>query len=72
MHGVENYREALGRLQASWDTLTLPGQLTGSAAEMSGTREILKSSAWLRGGRYRTLGIAEMEWAYARGQDRPQ
>lgn len=39
MHGVENYREALGRLQASWDTLTLLGQLSGSAAEMSGTRE---------------------------------
>jgi len=39
MHGVESYREALGRLQASWDTLTLLGQLSGSAAEMSGTRE---------------------------------
>lgn len=39
MHGVENYREALVRLQASWDTLTLLGQLSGSAAEMSGTRE---------------------------------
>jgi chemotaxis signal transduction protein len=39
MHGVDSYREALGRLQASWDTLTLLGQLSGSAAEMSGTRE---------------------------------
>ena len=39
MHGVENYREALGRLQVSWDTLTLLGQLSGSATEMSGTRE---------------------------------
>src|SRR5690606_38607793 len=39
MRSVESYREALGRLQASWDTLTLLGQLSGSAAEMSGTRE---------------------------------
>lgn len=38
MQGVESYREALGRLQASWDTLSLLGQLSGSAAEMSGTR----------------------------------
>lgn len=39
MHGVEEYREVLGKLQAAWDTLTLLGQLTGTAAEMSGTRE---------------------------------
>jgi chemotaxis signal transduction protein len=36
---VEEYREVLGKLQAAWDTLTLLGQLTGTAAEMSGTRE---------------------------------
>jgi chemotaxis signal transduction protein len=39
MQGVDDYREVLGRLQAAWDTLTLLGQLTGTAAEMSGTRE---------------------------------
>ncbi len=39
MQGVEEYREVLGKLQAAWDTLTLLGQLTGAAAEMSGTRE---------------------------------
>ena len=38
MQGVDDYREVLGRLQAAWDTLTLLGQLTGTAAEMSGTR----------------------------------
>ena len=38
MRDVEDYREALGRLQASWDTLSLLGQLSGSAAEISGTR----------------------------------
>lgn len=38
MHGVDSYRESLGRLQASWDTLALLGELSGSAAEMSGTR----------------------------------
>jgi chemotaxis signal transduction protein len=39
MRGVEDYREALVRLQGSWDTLALLGQLTGTATEMSGTRE---------------------------------
>lgn len=39
MQGVEEYREVLGNLQGAWDTLTLLGQLTGAAAEMSGTRE---------------------------------
>jgi chemotaxis signal transduction protein len=43
MHGVESYREALGRLQASWDTLTLLGQLSGGATEMSGTREAFET-----------------------------
>ena len=43
MHGVESYREALGRLQGSWDTLTLLGQLSGSATEMSGTREAFET-----------------------------
>lgn len=39
MQGVEEYREELGKLQSSWDTLTLLGQLSGTAGEMSGTRE---------------------------------
>jgi chemotaxis signal transduction protein len=39
MQGVEEYREVLSKLQGAWDTLTLLGQLTGAAAEMSGTRE---------------------------------
>ncbi len=43
MQRVDDYREVLGRLQAAWDTLTLLGQLTGTAAEMSGTREALEN-----------------------------
>ena len=39
MQGVEDYREELGKLQGAWDILTLLGQLTGAAADMSGTRE---------------------------------
>ena len=39
MPDVEDYRDVLARLQSSWDTLTMLGQLSGSAAEMSGTRE---------------------------------
>ncbi|MDR3394854.1 MAG: chemotaxis protein CheW [Parasulfuritortus sp.] len=39
MRGVEEYREELGQLQASWDTLTLLGQLSGTAGGMNGTRE---------------------------------
>lgn len=39
MHGVEDYREGLGNLQGAWDILTLLGQLTGAATEMSSTRE---------------------------------
>lgn len=39
MQGVEDYREVLGKLQGAWDNLTLLGQLTGTATEMSGTRE---------------------------------
>lgn len=39
MQGVEDYREVLGGLQATWDTLGLLGQLTGAATEMAGTRE---------------------------------
>jgi chemotaxis signal transduction protein len=39
MAGVEDYREGLGKLQSSWDILTLLGQLTGAATEMSATRE---------------------------------
>lgn len=39
MHGVEDYREGLGNLRGAWDILTLLGQLTGAATEMSSTRE---------------------------------
>jgi chemotaxis signal transduction protein len=39
MQGVEDYREGLSKLQGAWDILSLLGQLTGAAAEMSGTRE---------------------------------
>jgi chemotaxis signal transduction protein len=39
MQGVEDYREGLGNLQGAWDTLSLLGQLTGAATEMSNTRE---------------------------------
>ena len=39
MQSVEDYREELGKLQGAWDILTLLGQLTGAAADMSGTRE---------------------------------
>jgi hypothetical protein len=39
MQGVEDYREGLGNLQGAWDILSLLGQLTGAATEMSKTRE---------------------------------
>ncbi|SFI67789.1 Chemotaxis signal transduction protein [Bosea sp. OK403] len=38
MHAIDDYRQVFDRLQASWDTLTLLGQLSGNATEMSGTR----------------------------------
>lgn len=38
MHAIAAYREELGRLQASWDTLSLLGELSGNATEMAGTR----------------------------------
>lgn len=38
MHAIAAYREELGRLQASWDTLGLLGELSGNATEMAGTR----------------------------------
>lgn len=38
MHAIAAYREDLGRLQASWDTLSLLGELSGNATEMAGTR----------------------------------
>lgn len=38
MHAIRAYREELGRLQASWDTLSLLGELSGNATEMAGTR----------------------------------
>lgn len=43
MQGVEEYREILSKLQGAWDTLTLLGELTGAAAEMSGTREAFQN-----------------------------
>lgn len=36
---VEEYREVLQSLQAVWDNLNLLGQLSGTTAEMGGTRE---------------------------------
>lgn len=36
---VDTYREALQSLQGTWDTLNLLGQLSGTTAEMSNTRE---------------------------------
>jgi chemotaxis signal transduction protein len=39
MHAIDDYRGAFDRLQASWDTLALLGQLSGNATEMSGTRQ---------------------------------
>lgn len=38
MHAIDDYRQAFDRLQGAWDTLTLLGQLSGNATEMSGTR----------------------------------
>ncbi len=38
MRAIDDYRQVFDRLQASWDTLTLLGQLSGNATEMSGTR----------------------------------
>jgi chemotaxis signal transduction protein len=38
MPAIDDYRQVFDRLQASWDTLTLLGQLSGNATEMSGTR----------------------------------
>jgi len=38
MRTIDDYRQIFDRLQASWDTLTLLGQLSGGATEMSGTR----------------------------------
>lgn len=38
MRAVDDYRQTFDRLQASWDTLTLLGQLSGGATEMGGTR----------------------------------
>lgn len=39
MSGVEEYRETLQGLQGVWDNLSLLGQLSGTGADMSGTRE---------------------------------
>lgn len=39
MHGIDEYREVLGRLQSGWDTLALLGELSHGAAEMADTRE---------------------------------
>jgi hypothetical protein len=38
MRAIDDYRQSFDRLQGSWDTLTLLGQLSGGATEMGGTR----------------------------------
>jgi len=38
MSGVEEYRETLQGLQGVWDNLSLLGQLSGTGADMNGTR----------------------------------
>lgn len=43
MHAIDDYRQAFSRLQASWDTLALLGQLSGNATEMSGTRSAFEA-----------------------------
>ena len=39
MEGVQTYRQALQALQATWDSLTLLGQLSGVGTSMASTRE---------------------------------
>ncbi len=41
--GVEVYRESLLHLQGIWDNLSLLGQLSGTGADMSGTRQAFQS-----------------------------
>ncbi len=43
MRAIDDYRQVFDRLQASWDTLTLLGQLSGNATEMSGTRSAFEA-----------------------------
>ncbi len=43
MRAIDDYRQVFDRLQASWDTLTLLGQLSGGATEMSGTRSAFET-----------------------------
>ncbi|MEY4592875.1 MAG: hypothetical protein RIR18_1770, partial [Pseudomonadota bacterium] len=43
MPQIEEYREMLQSLQAVWDNLNLLGQLSGTTAEMGGTREAFSS-----------------------------
>lgn len=43
MRAIDDYRQVFDRLQASWDTLTLLGQLSGNATEMSGTRSAFET-----------------------------
>ncbi len=38
MPAIDDYRQVFDRLQGSWDTLALLGQLSGNAMEMAGTR----------------------------------
>ncbi len=41
--GVEVYRESLQQLQGVWDNLSLLGQLSGTGADMGGTREAFQN-----------------------------
>ncbi|HEY6898411.1 MAG TPA: hypothetical protein VI279_14215, partial [Rhodocyclaceae bacterium] len=43
MNAVEEYREVLQNLQSVWDNLTLLGQLSGTATDMSETRQAFHS-----------------------------
>ena len=43
MPGVERYREELSYLGGQWDLLTILGKMSGTAIEMSGTREGFQS-----------------------------
>lgn len=43
MRAIDDYRQVFDRLQGSWDTLTLLGQLSGNATEMSGTRSAFEN-----------------------------
>ncbi|WP_342363278.1 chemotaxis protein CheW [Terrarubrum flagellatum] len=62
MHSIEGYREVLAGLRIGWDTLTLLGQLSSGAAEMSKTREAFER---LTGDLLNQLGIETRKKAFA-------